>query len=254
MKKLLLAALALVMVALTAAGCASKIPQANFSAAPLEGPPPLEVVFADSTTNTPDSWLWYFGDGDSATVQNPTHSYDSTGSYDVTLIVSNGFGTDTLTRASYITVGELGYEKVEVSGITLEWRVDGANLDIRLFAPTRGWVAVGFDPTTSMKDANMIFGYVSGSDVFISDQYGNTNFTHQPDSEGAGSDNVTSKQGQETGTGTRISFTIPLDSGDPRDRALVAGQTYKVLLAYGPDNADDFTTKHATKTSVDIQI
>ncbi|NLI99382.1 PKD domain-containing protein [bacterium] len=249
MKKLLIPALAALI-----AGCASKVPEAAFGAAPLEGPPPLTVVFADSSANSPDTWLWDFGDGDTSSIQNPTHVYDSTGSYDVTLIVANSFGADTLTRASYITVGELGYEKVEASGITLEWRVDGTNLDIRLFAPTRGWVAVGFDPTTSMKDANFIIGYVQGSDVFISDQYGNSNFSHEPDADAQGSNNITSKQGQETGTGTRISFTIPLDSGDPRDRALVAGQTYKVLLAYGPDNADEFTTKHATKTSVNIKI
>jgi len=243
-----------VLAALGLAGCSSRIPEAAFSASPLEGPPPLTVVFADSSTNNPDSWLWQFGDGGTSIVQNPTHVYDSTGSYDVVLIVSNGFGADTLVRASYITVGELGFEKIEASGITLEWRVDGENLDVRLFAPTKGWAAVGFDPTAYMMDANFIIGYVQGNNVFISDQYGNSNFSHQPDSDAAGSDNVTSKQGTETGTGTRISFTIPLDSGDPRDRALVAGQTYKALLAYGPDNADEFTTKHATKTSVNIKI
>jgi gliding motility-associated-like protein len=42
--------------------------------------------FTDSSAVAPVSWLWYFGDGDSATVQNPSHPYDSTGTYNVQLI------------------------------------------------------------------------------------------------------------------------------------------------------------------------
>ena len=45
------------------------------------------------------SWLWYFGDGDSANVQNPVHQYDSIGDYTVTLIVESGIGCmDTITQ------------------------------------------------------------------------------------------------------------------------------------------------------------
>jgi gliding motility-associated-like protein len=51
------------------------------------------------------SYLWDFGDGSSSTAANPTHTYTSTGSYSVTLIVSNPFGcSDTLLRTAYINV------------------------------------------------------------------------------------------------------------------------------------------------------
>lgn len=234
-------------------GCA-RLPEVAFSASPLTGPPPLTVVFSDSSTNDPETWLWRFGDGDTSTLQNPTHVYDSTGSYDVTLVVTNSVGTDSLVKPGYIEVGQLGYEKVEVSGITLEWRSDGTNLDVRVFAPTTGWVAVGFNPSSMMKDANFIIGYVAGNDVFISDEFGSTQTSHTPDADLGGSDNVFNKEGTQTGNGTRITFSIPLNSGDSYDQVLVPGQTYKIILAYGPDGADDFTTKHALRASVDIKI
>lgn len=47
-----------------------------------------QVSFTDSSAVAPVSWLWYFGDGDSAIVKNPSHIYDTIGIYDVQLISS----------------------------------------------------------------------------------------------------------------------------------------------------------------------
>jgi len=78
--------------------------QADFDAYPRIGPIPLTVDFVDlSTANgTITSWKWYFGDGDSSDVTSPVHQYELPGYYDVTLIVSDGVMTDTLTRNNYI--------------------------------------------------------------------------------------------------------------------------------------------------------
>ncbi len=51
--------------------------------------------FVDSSTNA-TSWLWLFGDGQSDTVQNPTHTYSQPGNYQITLIVSNGCQVDSI--------------------------------------------------------------------------------------------------------------------------------------------------------------
>ena len=52
------------------------------------------------------------------------------------------------------------YEMVTVEGIELQWRTDDEYLYINVSAPTTGWVAVGFDPTNQMANANIIIGYV----------------------------------------------------------------------------------------------
>ncbi|MBN4061813.1 PKD domain-containing protein [Bacteroidales bacterium AH-315-I05] len=62
------------------------------------------VNFSDLSGNNPTSWLWDFGDGNTDTVQNPTHTYANDGIYTVTLIASNANGTDTLVKVNYITV------------------------------------------------------------------------------------------------------------------------------------------------------
>ncbi|HTL81038.1 MAG TPA: PKD domain-containing protein [Bacteroidia bacterium] len=54
-------------------------------------------TFTDASTNA-TSWSWDFGDSQTSTLQNPSHTYATTGSYTVTLIVTNGCGTDTITQ------------------------------------------------------------------------------------------------------------------------------------------------------------
>ena len=59
---------------------------------------PLPVQFVDSSTNTPTTWLWSFGDGGSSTLQNPSHTYTTAGTYTVTLTATNAAGSNTISR------------------------------------------------------------------------------------------------------------------------------------------------------------
>ena len=56
------------------------------------------ITFTDLSTSDPNSWWWDFGDGNTSTVQNPTHSYSFSGTKTVTLIASNGAWYDTTSQ------------------------------------------------------------------------------------------------------------------------------------------------------------
>jgi len=61
--------------------------------------PDKNFSFTDHTTNSPVTWMWNFGDGQTSSKQSPTHTYADTGSYKVRLIVYNLNGcADTLIR------------------------------------------------------------------------------------------------------------------------------------------------------------
>lgn len=78
-------------------------PVAAFSATPLSGAIPLGVGFSDESTGIFTKWAWKFGDGGTATTQNPVHTYKKAGTYSVTLKVTGPGGSNTLTKTSYIT-------------------------------------------------------------------------------------------------------------------------------------------------------
>lgn len=59
-----------------------------------------EVVFTDTSTGSPTSWDWDFGDySEHSTEQNPTYLYAETGTYIVTLTATNDDGSDSIAFA-----------------------------------------------------------------------------------------------------------------------------------------------------------
>jgi PKD repeat protein len=55
------------------------------------------VSFTNTSTGTPTSYLWNFGDGLTSTLANPTHTYGMPGVYIVTLTVTNAAGNNSIT-------------------------------------------------------------------------------------------------------------------------------------------------------------
>ena len=84
----------------------NQVPLANFTATPTSGTVPLEVQFTDQSESNPIGWLWDFGYGQTSTEQNPTHIYESPGTYNVSLTVSIPPSTNNVIRTDCITVSE----------------------------------------------------------------------------------------------------------------------------------------------------
>ena len=79
-------------------------PQVDFVGVPRSGDAPLTVQFTSTVTNTVTAYAWEFGDGGVASTANPTHTYESGGTFDVTLMVTGPGGTAQATQPDYITV------------------------------------------------------------------------------------------------------------------------------------------------------
>ncbi len=79
-------------------------PAVDFSADPTEGNAPLTVQFTDLSTGEIDAWHWDFGDGGISFDQSPTHTYNQTGLYTVSLTVTGPWGSATETKENYIKV------------------------------------------------------------------------------------------------------------------------------------------------------
>ena len=79
--------------------------KADFSINPSSPAVDQQVNFFDTSTGSPSSWSWTFGDGATSTSQNPAHIYSNAGSYSVSLTVSNGAGSDSATHGVNVSQG-----------------------------------------------------------------------------------------------------------------------------------------------------
>ncbi len=68
-------------------------PVASFTPLNSTGKNPFTVTFTDTSTNSPTSWYWTFGEkGATSTLQNPTYRFTTKGTFSVTLRASNAGG------------------------------------------------------------------------------------------------------------------------------------------------------------------
>lgn len=81
-------------------------PVADFTVDIKTGNAPLQVKFFDLSVNQPSSWTWTFEGGTpaSSTAQNPIISYNTAGTFRVSLVATNIQGSNTNTKTGYITV------------------------------------------------------------------------------------------------------------------------------------------------------
>jgi gliding motility-associated-like protein len=119
-----------------------------------------EVTFTDLSTGTIDEWQWIFGDGGTSNLPNPTHAYEDTGFFTVTLIVGNNGCRDTITFVDYIQVKppiaifntvlncDLPFAKTftntSIGADTWTWDFgDGSPTESTIFSPVHTYTAVG---------------------------------------------------------------------------------------------------------------
>jgi len=134
----------------------------------------------------------------------------------------------------------------------MRWRSDGQYVYMGIRAETAGWVAVGLEPTSGMKDADMIFGMVADGQTTVSDQFstGRTG-PHSPDTELGGSGDILEFAGSEAGGYTTIEFKRLLSTGDEYDNDLAPGTT-AIIWSYS--SADSLTQKHSARGSGEITL
>ncbi|HKL58859.1 MAG TPA: DOMON domain-containing protein, partial [Sphaerochaeta sp.] len=135
---------------------------------------------------------------------------------------------------------------------SFSWVFKAESIEFTMSAPTTGWISLGFNPTRRMKDADYILAYVENGKIYISDEYGTGNTTHQSDISLGGKESVQAIAFVEEANKTTIIFSLPLNSGDKYDTVFKQGEKCKVLGAYS--NSKNFKSKHRKRGSVEIVL
>jgi len=99
-------------------------PSAAFTLSPSSPSANQSVQFSDGSAGGPTSWLWSFGDGGTSSLQNPSHTYTSAGTFTVSLTASNASGAATATRS--VTVAPTSPTTPSGFGIVLGRPTDGS--------------------------------------------------------------------------------------------------------------------------------
>jgi PKD repeat protein len=107
--------------------CSASTPTAAFIANKTSLCPGDSVRFTDQSTGSPTSWSWQVNGPVNlvSSLQNPTFTFTTPGTYTVILTASNGAGNGSFTRTSYITVNALPTETMASTPVSCFGGSDG---------------------------------------------------------------------------------------------------------------------------------
>lgn len=106
---------------------------------PTSGPAPLSVTFKGDGSSDPDGFIasydWDFGDGTFSNLANPSKTYQTPGTYPVTLVVVDNAGLSSASQPITVTVGTNKFVYVAAIDMTLSSSRSGyqANASVRVF-------------------------------------------------------------------------------------------------------------------------
>ena len=145
------------------------------------------------------------------------------------------------------------YERTNTYGnYEVHWRSDSQRIYVGMRARTSGFVALGIQPGSRMKDADIVLGFVKDGVVSIYDMFSTGDFgPHPPDTEQGGSDDIADFGGREEGGFTTVEFARALETGDRFDNPLSAGLN-RIIWSYG--GADSLTFRHSTRGYGEIDL
>ena len=91
--------------------------QAKFTWGVISGSP-IIVKFTDQSTGSPVQWAWDFGDGNTSTLNSPTHTYALPNVYTVTLTVkdTNGVSSPPTSQTLDLSAPVVGFSGTPLSG------------------------------------------------------------------------------------------------------------------------------------------
>ncbi|MHA2202107.1 MAG: DOMON domain-containing protein [Candidatus Hodarchaeales archaeon] len=137
-----------------------------------------------------------------------------------------------------ITVGDGDY--------SLYWQVIEDEIYFAIRGETTGWVAIGIDPEDRMENADMIFGWVNSTGVYVVDAFATGPYgPHPPDTVLEGSDNILEFNGSEESDVTIIEFKRLLNTNDDYDKPIPKNGTVTAIWAIG--SSDSFTFQHSKR-------
>ena len=137
-------------------------PVASFAVSSYGGEAPVDITFTSTSTGEINSWLWNV-DADvdyESNFYSFTHTYENSGTYDVSLVVTGPGGQNTYTQNDAITITE-PETSVETGLFNQSMTYDNENREYLIYIPS------SYDPNSATPILLAFHGFGGYSQYFI---------------------------------------------------------------------------------------
>lgn len=143
-------------------------------------------------------------------------------------------------------------QTIEKNKMKVSWEIYNNQIHFQIQAPTRGWLAIGFNENESLSNAYLLMGRIKNGKAEIVEHYVSQPGSYQPILEYGIENQILSVSGLENETQTQLSFSIPTAAVSQYHKNLFAGTLWTLIIAYSLE--DDFQHHSTMRTSTKIQL
>lgn len=141
--------------------------------------------------------------------------------------------------------------EVVANGMRVRWTFEHDRIWIEMEAPTRGWIAVGFNHTRDLTACYLLMGAVSEGEVKVEPHYTFRPGHYVSFAKLGVPSRVEAIEGGEDEQGTWLRFSLPVRAQARYARDLLPGKDFVLHLAYSQE--DDFAHHSRMRTAVRVQ-
>src|SRR5680860_113687 len=123
-------------------------------------------------------------------------------------------------------------KKVMKDGMTVSWYFDGNEIHFEMYAPTKGWVAIGLNEYSGIKNAYLLMGHIVKGEADVVEHFTQSPGNYVPIQDLGGVVRVRNVSGKEKNGKTSLKFSLPIGKATEYQKELVEGKKYHMILAY----------------------
>jgi hypothetical protein len=142
---------------------------------------------------------------------------------------------------------EIVKNKMKVS-----WHYEGDRIFFEMSAPTDGWVTIGFNTTSGIKDAYLLMGNVVKGELQVVEHYTLSPGNYKTINSLGEASQVKDIKGEENSNRTTLNFSLPIKAKSKYQKELSEGTEYTLIMAYSQE--DDFEHHSIMRTSANVEL
>jgi DOMON domain len=143
-------------------------------------------------------------------------------------------------------------KQIEVNKMIIKWESKSNELTFEVFAPTTGWVAIGFNSENNIVGTNLIMGASIDNNSMVEEQYVVAAGVHKPIALAGGEVAISDYRCIEDKKGTTLKFSISQKQLDKFHYSLTEGTKIWLVCAYSQE--DDFNHHSIMRQHVEVTL
>jgi len=141
-------------------------------------------------------------------------------------------------------------KSITKNGMTVKWEINENMINFEVSAPTKGWVAIGFNESEKITGAYLLMGRVNNVASEVIEHYTLRPGNYQPITNFGIPSQVKNVKGHESETSTFLNFTIPINKISNYHKNLNENSSWNMIIAFSAE--DDFQHHSMMRTNVPI--